>query len=124
MPLQVTGDPEYGNSADACTDLLDTDHERVAEQQRPEQTVAILRTGLRIGADSTWVIVRGSGDQAWAQQPTAPLRLCHDRSAVVGRGRYLPTRAACGIRLRQARVLSKLPPVPPARSQPFPRRSS
>jgi hypothetical protein len=64
---QISGDAFAGHSADACADLLDHDHQRIREQQRPSQLIAETCCCLRVGRDATRIIIRRSGNQARAQ---------------------------------------------------------
>jgi hypothetical protein len=67
MPPQVASDAEPGDAADLGADLLNGAHQRVAEDQRPAQIVAELRTRLGIGGDAARIVIRGAGDQTGAE---------------------------------------------------------
>ena len=69
MPAQIAGDAKAGDAADAGADLLDRDHQRVAEHQRRGQAVAELRADLRIGGDPAGIVIRRPGDQARPEHP-------------------------------------------------------
>ncbi len=46
---------------------MDGSHERDGENGHPEVTISKNGTGLGIGADARWVVVRSSGDKARAK---------------------------------------------------------
>ena len=56
-----------GDPPDQRAHELDRDHERDGEEDRPQQPVAELRAGLRIGRDAGWIVVGRAGDQARAR---------------------------------------------------------
>src|SRR5487761_1297313 len=87
MLAQVAGDPESSRAPDARTDRLDGNHQRVCEDECPSEPESELRAGLRVGRDSTRIVVGGPRDQAGAQTlPQRPAR------AVVGRFHFSPLR--------------------------------
>jgi hypothetical protein len=47
--------------ADQCAHELDRDHEGNGEEDRPQQAVAELRAGLRVGRNARRVVVRRAG---------------------------------------------------------------
>ena len=65
----VGGEALAGDPADPRADQLDRDHERRGEKHRPEQAVAELRAGLRIGRNARRIVVGGAGHQSRTQQP-------------------------------------------------------
>ncbi len=48
--------------ADMGADQLDRRHQREGQDHRPQQPIAELRPGLRIGRDAARIVVRGAGD--------------------------------------------------------------
>ena len=60
----VGGQPLAGDPADLRADELNRDHERRGQEDRPQQSVAELRAGLRIGGDARRIVVGRAGDQA------------------------------------------------------------
>ena len=63
---QIAGDTLAGHAADFRADLLDGDHQRIAEQQRPAHGIAELGPGLGIGGDAAGIVVGRAGNQAGA----------------------------------------------------------
>ena len=59
----VGGEPVPGDPADTRADDLNADHQRRGEEHRPQQAVAVLRAGLRIGGDAARIVVRRAGDE-------------------------------------------------------------
>ena len=59
---------------DAAADLLDRDHQGIAEQHRPTDVEPQLCASLRVGGDAARVVVRRAGDKAGAEQ-AEPARL-------------------------------------------------
>ena len=65
----IGGEPLAGHPADPRTHQLNCDHERRCQKHGPEQAVAKLRAGLRIGGDARRVVIGGAGHQSRAEQP-------------------------------------------------------
>ena len=61
-----------GHPADIGADHLDRAHQRIGEKQRPDQAVAELRAGLRIGGDAAGVVVGSAGDEARTEDVGKP----------------------------------------------------
>src|SRR5262249_12083280 len=59
----VAGDAAAGHPADARADQLDRRHQGIAEQQRPAEAVAELRTGLGVGGNAAGIVVGSAGDE-------------------------------------------------------------
>lgn len=81
QPRRIVGahvrrEPLARHAADARADELDGRHQRIGQQQRPQQFEAELRAGLRVGADAGRVVVGGAGDETGAEatQPRAAMR--------------------------------------------------
>jgi hypothetical protein len=68
MPLEVGNNPDAGDAADMGADELDGDHERRCQEHRPEQAVAELRAGLRVGSDAGRIVIRRARDEPWPEQ--------------------------------------------------------
>ena len=71
------GESLAGHASDLGADHLDRAHQRVGEEQRPDQAEAELSSRLRIGCDSTRVVVGSAGDEAGAEDvgKTRPIGL-------------------------------------------------
>jgi hypothetical protein len=100
-----------GRERHAIAHLLRGHHERQRDGDGPQQAVAVHRTGLRIGGDTRWVVVGGSGHEPRAEHPeeseerVLPLLLLR---AV----RVVPRRRALRLRLhRSCRVLPVGPSI-------------
>ena len=63
MLAKIAGDPLAGDATDPGADLLNCDHQWIAEQHGPRDRKAELRAGLAIGANAAGVVVRCSGDE-------------------------------------------------------------
>lgn len=59
----VRRQPLPGDAPDTCTHQLDRRHERVGQQQGPEQIEAELGARLRIGSDAGWIVISRPGRQ-------------------------------------------------------------
>ncbi len=57
---------DSGDSPEAQAHLLVDDEDRHQQQQRPQQTRAVVLTGLRISSDAAGVVVADHDDEAWA----------------------------------------------------------
>ena len=53
--------------ADPRREHLDADHQRPGQEQRPDQRIAELGAGLRVGGDAAGVVVGGAGDEPGAE---------------------------------------------------------
>ena len=54
MSTDIARWPGAAYSANSRASNLDSDHKRVCKEQRPEQGVPELRTGLGVGRDAAW----------------------------------------------------------------------
>src|SRR5208282_925555 len=61
--LDIGGQPAAGNAAEARTDHLDCYHQRVGHHHGPQQTVAELRSGLRISGNAAGIIIGRAGNK-------------------------------------------------------------
>ena len=61
------GQPLAGDDTHAGIHLLDHQQNNEGRQQGPEQPIAVVRTGNRVGGDAAGVIVDAAGDDARAQ---------------------------------------------------------
>lgn len=52
-----------GHPPNPRADQLYGRHKWIRQQERPQQIVAELSTGLRVSADAGWIIICGSGNQ-------------------------------------------------------------
>src|SRR5436305_477320 len=57
-----------GDPSNLRTDQLDRDHEGEREEDCPQQGVAVLRAGLRVGGNARRVIVSCAGDETRPEQ--------------------------------------------------------
>jgi len=57
MAAYVGRDADTGHSAEPCADFLDSCHERVGQQHRPEHRESKLSAYLRVGRDAAGVVV-------------------------------------------------------------------
>jgi len=64
--LQIGCKAFASGPADLGTNHLDRRHQGVAKWHCPKHSQSELGTGLGVGDDATWVIVRNAGDKAWA----------------------------------------------------------
>ena len=55
------------DASDARRHHLDAHHERRREEHSPQEPEAELRAGLGVGRDAGRIVVRGAGDETWAQ---------------------------------------------------------
>lgn len=67
MALQVVGDAMPRDRANARTDQLGDDQQRVAEHHDPREAEAELRANLAVGTDTAGIIIRRAGDQSGAK---------------------------------------------------------
>ena len=65
----IGGKPLAGDAADPRAHQLDRDHEWRGEKHGPQQAVAKLRAGLRVGRNARRIVVGGAGHQSRTQQP-------------------------------------------------------
>jgi hypothetical protein len=56
-----------GHAADLRADHLNGAHQRVGQEQRPNQAQSKLGAGLRIGCDAAGIVIGGAGDEAGSQ---------------------------------------------------------
>jgi len=63
----VFSDALAGDPAQARTDFLDRRHQRKRKQHGPQHARAELRADLGVRGDAARIVVRGAGDQAWAE---------------------------------------------------------
>ena len=67
MAADICGDPTTGHAPDLCRDLLNDDHQREGEDERPGEAIAKLRADLAVRANARRIVVRRPGDEAGAE---------------------------------------------------------
>jgi hypothetical protein len=69
MLAKIARDTLARNSTDPGADLLNRDHQRIAEEHGPRDREAELRAGLAIRADPARIVVGCSGDEPGSKHP-------------------------------------------------------
>jgi len=72
MRSQISCDSVAGGPSNSRTDRLDHYHQWVGQQQSPTQAKAELSASLCISGNATGIVVRGPGDQTWAEYLPEP----------------------------------------------------
>lgn len=67
MPPQIAGDAAASDMPHPGADFLNRHHGRIAEDERPEQSVAKLSAHLRVLGDAAGVVMGGPGDESWPE---------------------------------------------------------
>jgi hypothetical protein len=73
MRPDIAGDTLAGDPADAGADFLNGCHQWPGEQHDPRHVIAELGARLRVGGDTAWIVVGGTGNPTWADIAQQPL---------------------------------------------------
>jgi hypothetical protein len=82
---KIGGDARSRNPSNARADFLNRGHERIGEDHRPQQTIAELGPDLRIGCDSTGIVIGRTCDEAGAKLPEKTYGATDARRSRAGR---------------------------------------